>query len=30
MPKSLTVTLANLVYFEKSQLPQALANRLSV
>nr|WP_232516628.1 hypothetical protein [Thauera sp. K11] len=28
MPKSLTVTLANLVYFEKSQLPQALANRL--
>ena len=28
MPKSLTVTLANLVYFEKSQLPQALTNRL--
>lgn len=28
IPKSLTVTLANLVYFEKSQLPQALANRL--
>ena len=28
MPRSLTVTLANLVYFEKSQLPQALANRL--
>ncbi len=28
MPKSLTVTLANLVYFEKDQLPQALANRL--
>ena len=28
MPKSLTVTLANLVYFEKVQLPQALANRL--
>jgi len=28
MPKSLTVTLANLVYFEKTQLPQALANRL--
>ena len=28
MPKSLTVTLANLVYFEKAQLPQALANRL--
>lgn len=28
MPKSLTVTLANLVYFDKAQLPQALANRL--
>ena len=28
MPKSLTVTLANLVYFEKAHLPQALANRL--
>lgn len=28
MPKSLTVTLANLIYFEKSQLPQPLANRL--
>ncbi len=28
MPKSLTVTLANLIYFEKTQLPQALANRL--
>lgn len=28
MPKSLTVTLANLVYFEKAQLPQALTNRL--
>lgn len=28
MPQSLTVTLANLIYFEKSQLPQALANRL--
>ena len=28
MPKSLPVTLANLVYFEKAQLPQALANRL--
>jgi superfamily II DNA or RNA helicase len=28
MPKSLTITLANLVYFEKAQLPQALANRL--
>ena len=28
MPMSLTVTLANLIYFEKAQLPQALANRL--
>lgn len=28
MPKSLNVTLANLIYFEKAQLPQALANRL--
>lgn len=28
MPPSLTVTLANMVYFEKVQLPQALANRL--
>ena len=28
MPKSLTLTLANLVYFEKAYLPQALANRL--
>ena len=28
MPKSLTVTLANLIYFEKAALPQALANRL--
>ena len=28
MPKSLSVPLANLVYFEKAQLPQALANRL--
>lgn len=28
MPSSLTVTLANQIYFEKSQLPQALANRL--
>ena len=28
MPESLTVTLANLIYFEKAQLPQALANRL--
>jgi superfamily II DNA or RNA helicase len=27
-PKSLTVTLANLVYFEKAELPQPLANRL--
>ncbi len=27
-PGSLTVTLANQVYFEKAQLPQALANRL--
>jgi hypothetical protein len=27
-PASLTVTLANLIYFEKAQLPQALANRL--
>ena len=27
MPKSLTVTLTNLIYFEKTQLPQALANR---
>jgi superfamily II DNA or RNA helicase len=27
-PKSLDVTLANLIYFEKAQLPQALANRL--
>lgn len=27
-PKSLTVTLANLIYFEKAQLPQELANRL--
>lgn len=26
MPTSLTVTLANLIYFEKAQLPQALAN----
>jgi superfamily II DNA or RNA helicase len=29
MPASLTMTLANLVYFEKAQLPQALANRLT-
>ncbi len=28
MPKALSVTLANLIYFEKVQLPQALANRL--
>jgi superfamily II DNA or RNA helicase len=28
MPKSLTVTLANLIYFDKSELPQPLANRL--
>ncbi|MFC7411811.1 TOTE conflict system archaeo-eukaryotic primase domain-containing protein [Hydrogenophaga atypica] len=28
MPASLTVTLANQVYFEKAQLPQALANCL--
>ncbi len=28
MPASLTVTLGNLLYFEKDQLPQALANRL--
>lgn len=28
MPSALTVTLANLVYFEKAQLPQVLANRL--
>ncbi len=28
MPKTLTVTLANLMYFEKAQLPQSLANRL--
>lgn len=28
MPKSLTVILANQIYFEKAQLPQALANRL--
>lgn len=27
-PKSLTVTLANLVYFEKAELPEPLANRL--
>jgi superfamily II DNA or RNA helicase len=28
MPKAFTATLANLVYFEKAQLPQPLANRL--
>ena len=28
MPQALNVTLANLVYFEKAQLPQAVANRL--
>lgn len=28
MPRSLTVTLSNLIYFEKAQLPQPLANRL--
>ena len=28
MPASLTVTLGNLIYFEKALLPQALANRL--
>lgn len=28
LPKSLTMTLANLIYFEKAQLPQPLANRL--
>ncbi|MGA7180442.1 MAG: DNA primase small subunit domain-containing protein [Thiobacillaceae bacterium] len=28
LPKSLTVTLSNLIYFEKAQLPQSLANRL--
>lgn len=28
MPKLLKITLANLIYFEKNQLPQALANRL--
>ena len=28
MPKSLTMTIANLIYFEKTQLPQPLANRL--
>ncbi len=28
MPKLLTVTMSNLIYFEKAQLPQPLANRL--
>ena len=28
MPKALSVTLANLIYFEKAHLPQSLANRL--
>lgn len=28
MPKSLKVTLANFIYFEKEKLPQPLANRL--
>ena len=28
LPKSLTLTKSNLIYFEKAQLPQALANRL--
>ncbi len=28
MPELLKITLSNLIYFEKSQLPQALANRL--
>lgn len=28
MPASLTVTLANLIYFDKIQMPQVLANRL--
>ncbi len=28
MPEALTITLANLIYFEKSALPQSLANRL--
>jgi len=28
MPKSLTLTQANLIYFEKAKLPQALTNRL--
>ncbi len=28
MPEALTVTMANLIYFDKAQLPQPLANRL--
>jgi hypothetical protein len=28
IPTKLTVTLANLICFEKAQLPQALTNRL--
>jgi superfamily II DNA or RNA helicase len=28
MPVAVTLTLANMIYFEKAQLPQALANRL--
>ncbi|WP_426993959.1 TOTE conflict system archaeo-eukaryotic primase domain-containing protein [Methylomonas sp. CM2] len=28
LPDSLSITLANLIYFEKSELPQPLANRL--
>jgi superfamily II DNA or RNA helicase len=28
MPKSLTLTVANLLYFEKARLPQSLVNRL--
>jgi superfamily II DNA or RNA helicase len=28
MPKALTLTVANMIYFDKAQLPQALANRL--
>lgn len=28
LPKFLSVTLSNMIYFEKTQLPQALANRL--
>ena len=28
LPKSLSVTLSNMIYFEKAQLPQTLANRL--